>query len=61
MAAIHYRGTAGGFRRYAIPALRRAAMRGWEIQTHSRRIQIELFRARLLDAGLFLGDPRGVA
>jgi hypothetical protein len=44
---IGYIGTARGFRLYALPALRRAAMRGMSIQNDSRQIQREL-RSNLL-------------
>lgn len=53
-------GSVGGFRRLALPELRRAAIRGWTITRNKRQIQQALYRARLMESGLNLG-PRGAA
>lgn len=61
MHQICYQGTVGGFRSYALPELRRAAMRGWTIAQHKRRIQQALFHARLQASLPQSRGPRGAA
>lgn len=47
--SLRYEGTVSGFRQYALPALRRAAMRGQSISGNSRQIQRELRKAEMKD------------
>jgi hypothetical protein len=46
---ICYEGTVAGFRQYALPAIRKAAMRGQSISGNSRQIQRELRKAEMKD------------
>lgn len=46
---IRYEGKVQGFLSYAIPALRKAAMKGLSIQENSRELQRELRKAEILD------------
>lgn len=59
MTRLAYMGTVGGFRLHAIPALRRAAVRGWTIRKNKRQIQQALYRARLMEQ--LPAGPRGAA
>lgn len=47
--SLSYEGTVSGFRQYALPALRKAAMKGLCIQKNSRQIQREFRRAEMHD------------
>jgi hypothetical protein len=47
--SLRYEGTVAGFRQYALPALRKAAMKGLTIQNNSRQLQRELRKAEILD------------
>ncbi|MDD3057130.1 MAG: hypothetical protein PHO72_02365 [Sphaerochaeta sp.] len=46
---IRYEGKVRGFRQYALPALRKAAMRGMSIQDDSRQVQRGLRKAEMRD------------
>jgi len=46
---IRYEGTIAGFRTYALPTLRRAAMKGLSIRDDRQRIQRELRKAEVKD------------
>lgn len=45
LAFVTYAGTVEGFRRFGLPELRRAGMRGWTLASHADRIQDGLDRA----------------
>lgn len=60
--SLRYEGTVSGFRQYALPALRRAAMRGQSIRENSRQIQRELRKAEMRDIrDQVLGGPNPAA
>lgn len=46
---IRYEGKVRGFIQYALPALRKAAMKGQSIRENSRQIQRELRKAEMKD------------
>lgn len=60
-ARLAYMGTVRGFRRHALPELRRAAIRGWTITGNKRQIQQRLCRARLIETTPARRGPRGAA
>ncbi|HHW39927.1 MAG TPA: hypothetical protein GXX19_02015 [Syntrophomonadaceae bacterium] len=53
---IGYKGKVRGFLGYALPELRKCAMRGWRIETHQFEIQNALRKAQVRNYG-----PRNAA
>jgi len=49
VAFVMYQGTVEGFRRFGLPELRRAGMRGWTLSRDASKLQVKLDKAEQAD------------